>query len=54
MKKSHPFNVLHEKKKCIDCPTHLKKRIAEEHPKAKRCFQCHVTSEGLRGHRMKG
>ena len=54
MKKSYPFNVLSKKKKCIDCPKPLKKRIAEEHPKFGRCFSCHVTSEGLRGHHMKG
>jgi len=55
MKKSYAFNVL-SKKECITtgCNRKLKKRIAEEHPEFTRCFHCHVISEGLRGHHMKG
>ncbi|MCK4240857.1 MAG: hypothetical protein KAX30_04485 [Candidatus Atribacteria bacterium] len=51
MKKSYSFNILGSKK-CMDCGERLKKRIEEEHPKFRRCYHCHVISEGLRGHRM--
>jgi len=51
MKKTYPFNVLGSKR-CVDCDRQLKKRFENE-KEPRRCYPCHISAEGKRGHRMK-
>ena len=45
-KKSYPYNVLSETKKCVKCGKALKKRIEMEHPSFNVCYKCYLKSIG--------
>jgi len=41
-RKSYPYNVMSESKKCSKCGKPLKKRIEMEHPKFTLCYRCYI------------
>lgn len=45
MKKSYPYNVLDEIRKCKECGKPLKKRIAKIKPTADLCYKHYSISE---------
>lgn len=40
-RKSYPYNIMSENKKCLKCGKPLKKRIEVEHPKFNLCYRCY-------------